>query len=43
MLKPHSFAPIIAAILMLLPVLYVGSYLALVALTGFVVCAYKPL
>jgi hypothetical protein len=28
--KPRSFAPIIAAILLLLPVLYVGSYLALV-------------
>jgi hypothetical protein len=30
MTKPRSFAPIIAAVLLLLPVLYVGSYLALV-------------
>jgi len=28
--RPRSFAPIIAAVLLLLPVLYVGSYLALV-------------
>jgi hypothetical protein len=28
--KPRSFAPIIAAVLLLLPVLYVGSYLSLV-------------
>jgi hypothetical protein len=28
--KPRSFAPIVAAILLLLPVLYVGSNLALV-------------
>jgi hypothetical protein len=30
MKKPRSIAPIIGAILLLLPVLYVGSYLALV-------------
>jgi hypothetical protein len=30
MSKPRSAAPIIAAVLLLLPVLYVGSYLALV-------------
>ena len=30
MSKPRSFAPIIAVVLLLLPVLYVGSYLALV-------------
>src|SRR5688572_20047122 len=34
MTKPRSFAPIIAAILLLLPVLYVGSYLALVVPKG---------
>jgi hypothetical protein len=28
--KPRSFAPIIAAVLLLLPVLYMGSYLVLV-------------
>jgi hypothetical protein len=32
--KPRSIAPIIAAILLLLPVLYVGSYLALVVPRG---------
>jgi hypothetical protein len=32
--KPRSFAPIIAAVLLLLPVLYVGSYLALVVPEG---------
>src|SRR5687767_213380 len=34
MTKPRSFAPIIAAFLLLLPVLYVGSYLALVEPQG---------
>jgi hypothetical protein len=33
--KPRSFSPIIAAVLLLLPVLYVGSYLALVVPGGF--------
>ena len=32
--KPRSFAPIIAAVLLLLPMLYVGSYLALVTPGG---------
>jgi hypothetical protein len=32
--KPRSFAPFIAALLLLLPVLYVGSYLALVVPAG---------
>jgi hypothetical protein len=35
----RSFAPIIAAVLLLLPVLYVGSYLALVAPGGQFVAA----
>jgi hypothetical protein len=35
-MKKHA-APIIVAILLLLPVLYVGSYLALVVPAGFVV------
>jgi hypothetical protein len=37
MSKPRSFAPIVAAILLLLPVLYVGSYLALVNPEGLMI------
>ena len=37
--KPRSFAPIIAAVLLLLPLLYVGSYLAMVVPKGIVVSA----
>jgi hypothetical protein len=33
--RPRSFAPIIAAVLLLLPVLYVGSYLAVVVPSPF--------
>jgi hypothetical protein len=32
--KHHSFAPIVAAVLLLVPVLYVGSYLVLVVPEG---------
>ena len=39
---PRSFAPIIAAVLLLLPVLYVGSYLALVVPGGQVVFTVSP-
>jgi len=35
MKNPRSFAPIIAAVLLLLPVLYVGTYLALVSPDGY--------
>jgi hypothetical protein len=34
MTKPRSTAPIVAAILLILPVLYVGSYLAMVKPEG---------
>jgi hypothetical protein len=34
MTKPRSFAPIIAAVLLLLPVLYVGSYFAMIVPRG---------
>jgi hypothetical protein len=36
MVKSRSVAPIIAALLLLLPVLYVGSYLALIVPERFV-------
>jgi hypothetical protein len=41
MTKPRSFAPIIAAVLLLLPLLYVGSYLALVVPEGFRTAPYE--
>jgi hypothetical protein len=40
MTKPRSFAPIIAAIQLLLPVLYVGSYLASVQPTTILFSVY---
>jgi hypothetical protein len=40
--KPRSFAPILAAVLLLFPLLYVGSYLALVLPGGKVVVSGGP-